>query len=228
MNVRKRLTVLLVVVALSVSATSLHAQGFSVFVMGTGSSLFDKRNYSVLAGQFGSAYKTGGGFTLGGELPVTKIFGLEAAYSLARNDLNVTNFTLSPAFVSTYSVRNQKVSGDVIAHAPISLFRFRPYLVGGLEFDRFTPLQPGAFFQYFNGYSNVSLPPDDMVGLNYGGGLDLKLVSRITFRIDVRDHLMASPKFGLPSSSSNGPVFPVSGFAQNVQYSAGLVFHLRK
>jgi len=54
MNVRKLLQVSVVLAALGISATALHAQNINVFAMGTGSSLFDKEYYTVPAGQFGS------------------------------------------------------------------------------------------------------------------------------------------------------------------------------
>ncbi len=68
-----------------------------------------------------------------------------------------------------------------------------------------------------------------MVGFNYGGGLEKKLMYRVRLRFDVRDHVTASPTYGLPSSSSSsGPIFPISRAAHDLEYSAGLVFHLGK
>ncbi|MGD0221594.1 MAG: hypothetical protein ABSF71_04600 [Terriglobia bacterium] len=127
---------------------------------------------------------------------------------------------------SEHGVRNQRFSGDLVAHAPKSFAGLKPYLAGGLEYDHFS--QPGSSSDIFNGFSNVTLGAANKIGVNYGGGVDMKLLPHVALRVDVRDHLMTSPTYGLPSSSSIGPFYPISGVAHDLEYSAGLVIHLGK
>jgi opacity protein-like surface antigen len=197
--------------------------------MGTVSSIFNQNRYQVPAGQFQSDYKTGAGFTVGAEVPfIFRIVGLEGTYSLVRNNLTVTDYAINPAVESSYSIRNQRYSGDLVVHAPKSMFRLKPYLAAGVEYDRYTPLEPSSgAFGFFNGFISVKLNPANLVGFNYGGGVDYRLSRRFNFRVDIRDHVTGSPTYGLPGSSSSGrPIFPISGAAQDLEYSAGLVFHL--
>ncbi len=98
------------------------------------------QHYTDPLGQFESAYKTGGGFTFGTEIPVSKILGVEAAYGLVRNNLAVTDYTLSPPAESAYGVRGQRISGDLVGHAPIFFLGFKPYLAAGVEYDRYSAL----------------------------------------------------------------------------------------
>jgi opacity protein-like surface antigen len=229
MTIGKFLASLVVVTALCLNATALRAQGISVFGMGTVSSIFDQNRYQVPAGQFQSDYKTGAGFTLGVEAPLFfRIVGLEGSYSIVRNNLTVTDYAISPSVESSYGVRNQRFSGDVVVHAPKFMFHLKPYLAVGVEFDRYTPLEPSSgAFGFFNGYTSVKLNPDNLAGFNYGGGVDYRLMRWINFRVDIRDHVTGSPTYGLPGSSSTGlPIFPISGAAHDLEYSAGLVFRL--
>jgi len=226
MKVRKPLQVLVAIFALGASATALNAEDFSVFAMGSISSLLDKGYYNEYTTPYGSTYKTGGGITFGAEYPLGKILGVEGSYSRVRDNLVLTNYGLSTPQETGYGIHNQRFSGDLVAHAPRSFFGFKPYLAAGLEYDRFSPVGPPS--DTFSGFVNVSLGAANKVGVNYGGGVDRKLLPYLNLRIDVRDHLTSTPTYGLPSSSGVGAYFPVSGAAHDLDYSAGIVFHFGK
>ncbi|MGO8819537.1 MAG: outer membrane beta-barrel protein [Terriglobia bacterium] len=213
-----------IVTALCASASVLRAQGVSVFAMGSVSSLFDKRDYGVNGSGFSSSYKTGGGVTLGAEFSMNRFVGVEASYSNLRNNLAITN-TSTPAEFG-YGVHDQRFSGDLLAHAPKAFVGLRPYLAFGGEYDHFS--QPGSPSGIFDGFSDVTLGAANKVGVNYGGGVDMKLMPFISLRVDVRDHVMTSPTYGLPSKSSVGAFYPVGGIAHDLEYSAGIVVHLGK
>lgn len=225
MNIRKLLQGVIVVTALSVSATALHAQEYNIFAMGTLSSLFDKNYYSEHTIPYGSTYKFGGGFTLGAEVPLGKILGVEGSYSRVRNNLAITGYGSSFALESGYGIHDQRLSGDLVAHPPKSFLGFKPYLAAGLEFDRFSPTGPSS--NIFSGFVNSSLGNSNKIGVNYGGGVDMKLLPSVALRVEIRDHLTSTPTYGLPSSSANGPYYPISGAAHDLEYSAGIVFHFR-
>ena len=86
----------------------------------------------------------------------------------------------------------------------------------------------GPSSDIFSGFVNVALGAANKVGVNYGGGVDMKLLPYLNLRLDVRDHLTSTPTYGLPSSSGTGPYFPVSGAAHDLEYSAGIVLHFKK
>jgi opacity protein-like surface antigen len=226
MKVGKLLQALAVAIALGASATALNAEDFSVFVMGSVSSLFDNGSYNEYTTPYGSAYKTGAGITFGAEVPLGKILGVEGSYTKVRNNLAITDYGLSTPQESGYGIHDQRLSGDLVAHAPRSFLGIKPYLAAGLEYDRFSPVGPSS--NIFSGFVNVSLGAANKMGINYGGGVDMNLLPHVSLRVDVRDHLMSTPTYGLPSSSSTGPYFPVSGAAHDLDYSAGLVLHLGK
>jgi opacity protein-like surface antigen len=204
--------------------------------MGGGSVLFDKKYYSVDSRQFGSTYRSGGATTIGAEIPLKKLFRVDASYDFLHNKLEVANYTNGPGALTSYNIRHQRVSGDLLFYVPKpfrgvkSLRSFRPYVVGGVEYDRFSPTRAAkAVAQYpgFNGYTLVKLSPDDKLGYNYGVGLETKLVRTVHLRFDVRDHVTNSPTYGVASASTTGVYFPISGPAHDLQYSAGFIFNLK-
>jgi opacity protein-like surface antigen len=226
MKMRKILQGVIVITTLGVSATALHAQEYNIFGMGTVSSLFDKNYYLEHTIPYGSTYKLGGGFTLGAEVPLGKILGVEGSYSRVRNNLALTDYGFSAPLETGYGVHDQRLSGDLVAHPPKSFLGFKPYLAAGLEYDRFSPTFPTS--DIFSGFANSSLGNSNKIGVNYGGGVDMKLLPSVALRVDIRDHPTSTPTYGLPSSSANGPYFPISGAAHDLEYSAGIVVHFRK
>ena len=127
MKIRKLLQGLVAVSALCVGATSLHAQGISVFAMGSVSSLYNGKSYLEHSVPYESNYKTGGGITLGAEWRLNRILGVEGAYSRVRNNLTLTNVGASPAVESGYGIHDQRFSADLVAHAPTSFLGLKPY-----------------------------------------------------------------------------------------------------
>ena len=102
-----------------------------------------------------------------------------------------------------------------------------------MEYDRFSPTPAAVTTATNQGFAAVStaiINHNDKFGINLGVGLDRKLTKRLTFRIDLRDHITSSPAFGLPPKPTfdSAATFPVAGRANNIEYTAGIVFHLGK
>ncbi len=229
---RKLLQGFMAVLLLASCAAVLHAQDYRVFVEGGVSTLFDKRYYNVYGASFGSTYRTGNSFTAGAEIPLRRSLSVEASYSMFRNNLAITNFfnSTTPNDVIGYGVRGQRISVDALAHSPKPLKGVRPYLVIGLDLNRFSPTSAGAALAQtpgFNGVPGTVLKADDEFGWNFGGGMDINLTHIVAFRIDARDHRFGSPRFGLPTAASSAftAYFPIGGGANNIVYSAGIVIH---
>ncbi|MGD1156580.1 MAG: outer membrane beta-barrel protein [Terriglobia bacterium] len=233
MMTKKTVQGLMVAAALCFSTVAAHARdlSFDVFVMGSGSTLFDTRYFGSADEKYRSSYATAVKYVVGVEVPLGKILGVEAAYASGPNDLRVTNISLNPTVTTVYGVRNNVGSVDLVAHAPFSRFGFRPYLAVGWDYHRFAPTLVGktqAESQGFGAVSTATLVATNKLGVNCGGGVEHKISRRVSFRLDVRDHLTGSPTFGLPAQAPTGAIFPVSGLAQNVVYSAGIVVHFGK
>jgi len=233
MMTKKTVQGLMVAAALCFSTVAAHARdlSFDVFVMGSGSTLFDTRYFGSADEKYRSSYATAVKYVVGVEVPLGKILGVETAYASGPNDLRVTNISLNPTVTTVYGVRNNVGSVDLVAHAPFSRFGFRPYLAVGWDYHRFAPTLVGktqAESQGFGAVSTATLVATNKLGVNCGGGVEHKISRRVSFRLDVRDHLTGSPTFGLPAQAPTGAIFPVSGLAQNVVYSAGIVVHFGK
>jgi opacity protein-like surface antigen len=205
-----------------------------VFVLGGASTLVDAQYWDSADRVYHSRFEVGPKYTLGVAVPYGKLLTIETAFSYGPNNWVVTNTNVFPHVGQPYPVRDYSGSISAVGHAPFSFFHLRPYAEGGVEYDRFSPtsaaistaLNPG-----FAADSTAIITHNDKLGLNVGIGLDRKLTKRLTFRLDLRDHITSSPAFGLPpkpTSDSLGAFYPVSGRANNLEYTAGFVLHLGK
>jgi opacity protein-like surface antigen len=232
LKIPKLLQGLMVVVIACASGAALRAQDLRVFIEGGVSSLHDKQYYQVYGASFASTYRTGNSFTVGGEYPVFKSLSAEGSYSRFRNNLAVTNYVNSttPNDVIGYGIQGQRISVDANAHSGKSIKGVRPYLVVGLDLNRFEPTSDGvalAQSRGFNGVTGTVLKSDDRLGYNFGGGLDISLTRFLAVKLDARDHISRTPSYGLPESASSnfGAYYPVTGKMHDMVFSAGFVIH---
>jgi hypothetical protein len=232
MTTKKLVRGLILTVALCLSATAGRAQESLVYLVGGASSFSDKRAFSEAYVNYSTAYATGGKGILGVEVPwkKSKIFGLEGSYGYGQNNLKLSNFNYSPARVTSYGLRNNRFSGDLVARYPGSYRGAHPYAVFGVEYDRFSPTSSATALARSTGFAyaaTAKLASQGKVGVNFGGGIDWRGSRRLGLRLDIRDHLTGSPTFGLPTSqpSTAGlPWFPATGKASNMEYSIGIVY----
>jgi opacity protein-like surface antigen len=204
-----------------------------VFVLGGGSTLVDGLNFDAAGRVFHSRFEPGYKFTIGASVPYGKFLNIETAYTYGPNNLVVTNTNVFPHAGTTYAANDYIGSLAAVVHAPFSRFHFRPYVEGGVEYDRFSPTRAAIALALNQGFGTVNtaiINHNDKFGFNAGVGVDRKLTKRLSFRIDVRDHVTSSPAFGIPPAATvdNLASFPVSGRASNIVYTAGIVVHLGK
>jgi opacity protein-like surface antigen len=239
MMLRRSVKGSMVLVVLWLSAGGAHARDIfkaaqaDVFVLGGGSTLVDTQYFASAERLFHSRFDLGPKFTVGVAVPYGKLLKIETAYSYGPNNLVVTNTNIFPHVGTTYGSRTYIGSLSAVIHSPVALFHIRPYGAGGVEYDRFSPTDAAIAEARNNGFaaaSTANLAHNDKFGLNIGVGLDRKLTKRMAFRIDLRDHITSSPAFGIPPvpTSDSIAMFPVSGRANNIMYTAGFVFHLGK
>jgi opacity protein-like surface antigen len=220
---RKIFMLLALAVVFSASTTSLPAQGVDLFLQGGGSALFDKNYPTTTPGPLGTSYAPGGQFSAGAEARLGSIFGLEGAYWWGQNNLRVTQLGTSPGVQTTYGIRHQQVSGDVLIHVPFPVIK--PYVAGGIEYVRYSPyghttLSLPGFATSFTSSGGPLLSPSSKFGFNYGAGIELKVLPIVGVRVDARDFVTGSPSFGLPGN--------YSAKANDVEYSLGIVLHFGK
>jgi len=203
----------------------------SVFGMVGGATFWDKREFFSADEKFKSSYDVQPRYAWGTSVPLTKLLGLEAEYSAGPSNLRITNISLNPRTSGVYDVRHHTISVNVLMHSPIRILSFRPYAAAGWDYNRFAPTLAANQFANVSGFGAVStaeLQTADKLGMNFGVGLEHKILRRVALRVDVRDHVTGTPTYGLPAQSSNSAIFPAKGTANNVVYMAGIVVRLGK
>jgi hypothetical protein len=239
MSAKKVVQGLIVMAALSLSATSVRAQGYKLFIMGGGSSLSDQRSFPERYVNYSSRYSSGGKVIVGVEAPFYKIFGVEASYGIGSNDVRINNLTYSYSLIKGYGVRNSRFSADIVVHVPRAWRGIRAYGVVGVEEDTFSPTTAAKALAKTAGFAceigntptcSATLSSQSEGGFNFGGGLDYKVASKFDLRIDVRDHIFGSPTYGLPltATSAFSAYYPITGSARDIEYSIGLVYRFGK
>ena len=233
MTVKRFLQGLIVAVALCLIATVGKAQNSLVFVTGGGNKISDARSFDEAFIPYQSTFAAGGGGNVGLELPLKKsnIFGVEVSYGFSQNNLELT-YENSPTLPVTksYGLRDNRFSGDLVAHSPATFRGIRPYAVVGAEYDRFSPTSAAVSLANTTGFAYApvaKLSSQGAGGVNIGGGLDYNLTEKWGVRIDVREHITGSPTLGLPYgvTPSSNAYFPISGDAHSLQYTIGIVYH---
>jgi opacity protein-like surface antigen len=96
---------------------------------------------------------------------------------------------------------------NLLAYATPEGTRFRPFATGGVHFSNFVP--PGASATQGQGSNKF--------GVNYGGGLKVRLSEKWLVRMDVRQFMN-----GKPFGGDQG--LPVSGQLRQTEYSVGFGF----
>lgn len=206
-----------------------RAQGVRIFAEVSGSNLYDEKFFTIGGNPFSSNYASGGKVTFGAEYTPWRVLGFEGSYGIGRNNLRVATLQGASAGEAGYGVRTQRFSGNVMLHSPFALVGWRPYLTGGLEYDRLGPSSSAkrlAFAQGFAGQPNAVLGASNLVGVNFGGGVEWGFLPAFGLRFDLRNHITGTPTYGLPQQATTGAIFPVSGAANNLEFSAGITFHL--
>jgi hypothetical protein len=236
MTAKKSVQGLIVTVALCLSATAGRAQDSFLYLIGGASSLSDKRSFSEAYIPFSSTFATGAKGTLGVEVPwkKSKVFGLELSYGYGQNNLKLSETDTTPYTVTSYGLRNNRLSGDVVLRAGSVYHGARPYVVAGVEYDHNSPTSAADSLATRIGFAKrypAKLASQGTGGVNFGGGIDLIGSRKLGLRIDVRDHIAGSPTFGLPGSQPSNtslPWFPSGGSARNIEYSVGIVYKFGK
>jgi opacity protein-like surface antigen len=159
------------------AASFVSAQPFEASVSG-GATRISSRD-------IGSGYGLDDGITIGFRMTLNtyKFFGHEGGYSYNRTHLLLDGVDQGGMAVHT-GFYNFMVYGTPEGS------RIRPFVGAGPHFANFVP--PGQSAQYGQGNTKF--------GINYGGGVKVKVTSLFHVRFDVHQYLQGKP-FDLPGSS---------------------------
>jgi hypothetical protein len=182
-----------VALLLAASAVFSHAQ---VAEFGVGGGV------NRLSGEdLGSGYSLDDGWRLIFRLTLNnwRFFGHEFGYAYNRTNLQYLN-------VGQGGMAFHQGFYHFLAYATPEGSRIRPFASGGGHFSNFVP--PGASAQYGQG--------DNKFGVNYGGGVKVRVGERWVVRFDAKQWLTGKP-FDLPG---------VNGKLKQNEFSLGLAFAL--
>jgi len=216
----------LLAMLVAASSTAVRAQEFSGFVTVGTSSIFNKYSFIEYNNAYHSDYSSGPQIAIGGEGLLTPTLGVELALWVARNNLQVTNSNMATRM--SYGIDKERLSADLVVHVHGTHLHGKPYLVLGPEFDRLAPYGAAASPSSTPGFLNdpfIYLRVNGKMGFNFGGGLEMKVRPPLGLRLDLRDHIFAAARYGLPSTATTGAYFPVQGSINNIEVSVGLVYH---
>jgi hypothetical protein len=121
-----------------------------------------------------------GGFNSGDHL------GYEVGYLYNRTHLHFNDGSGAPDEGMAY----HQVSFNALYYFTDPDSKYRPYATGGIGFTNYAP--PGTSAAYGGGSTEF--------GINYGGGVKIKLTSRYGLRVDLREAMTPKP-LGLPLAS---------------------------
>lgn len=139
---------------------------------------------STLSGkEIGAGYTLDGGFNLAfrATLNTREHLGYEFGYAYNRVQLGSSG--------SSQGMADHQGFLETLLYATPQKARIRPFLAGGIHFSNFVP--PGQTAQYGQGETKF--------GINYGGGIKVKIKDPWQFRLDYRQFNTGMP-FGLGAS----------------------------
>jgi opacity protein-like surface antigen len=190
---------------LLLASTARAQEGFmrhEIAVQGTGFFTKDSQQNGVLQHSTDT-----GGFLLNYRFHINGWLAAEGSYGYDRNTQQ--NFVPGGAFGIQSNVH--QASGALVVTLPVSVAKFRPYVLAGAGALVFDPT--GNIGGFVSGAQRQTRP-----AFVYGGGVDYNLVRHVALRLEYRGFVYDRPDFGIATLSSNVT-------AHTAQPSAGLVIH---
>jgi len=178
-------------------AGSAWGQLFEVWFNG-GQSLMSNKGLGTLSSIGGTKddvqLEDGFRFSIRSTLNNESHFGHEFQYAYSRTQLNISGVKQGMAI--------HQGGYNFLLYATKEGFRIRPFATGGVGFANYVP--PGS--------SATSGGGSTKFGLNYGGGVKMRVTSLIGVRVDVRQYTTPKP-FDLPLKE---------GWLRQTEVSAGV------
>jgi opacity protein-like surface antigen len=199
----------LLAVALGACSSVAFAQSFEA-CFGGGQSRFPSKSADIgteTSDPASGTYKMKDGFRINLRMALNtgRFFGHEFGYAYSHTALEAPAITTTTGSItSTVPAQNISLPShqgfyDFLLYAIPEGKIIRPFAAGGVQFTAFS--QPGS--QYTNNR-------ETKYGINYGGGIKVKVKENWGFRLDVRQYNMGKP-FQLPNASGRLLMWEFSG-----------------
>ncbi len=213
-------------------ATLLSTHGFAqdlnprITFLGGASLLSGSRSFVIGPSLFDTRFENGIKIGIRGTVNLKEHWGAEGTYSFSSNGLQVTR--VLPAAVQTYGVHLHQLTGNALYFFTAKDRSFRPFITAGVGLSRYSPTSDAKLTaaQNFLGQPAV-LASTSSFNFNFGGGIETRPWDHFGVRLDLRDHLTAIPRFGLPQAATSpaAPFFPIQGRAQDFEITTGLIYY---
>jgi hypothetical protein len=156
-----------------------------------------------------SQYSLNSGFNIAFRITLNtwKFFGHEVGYSYNRTHLNLSSFDPTGGSQGTQDVGGMAIHQgfyDFLGYATPEGSHIRPFGAVGIHYSNYVP--PGASASQGQGFNKF--------GLNYGGGVKIRLKGPLGVRFDVHQFTNGKP-FGLTGAS---------GWIRQTEVSAGVAW----
>lgn len=200
-------------------------------IFGGGSFLKGERSFSVGGTPIITNYAKGGLIGARVTTDLDARWSLEGAYSVGTNNLRIFDLGgLRPDMVG-FGTRVHRFTGNVLYHTGEKDAKIRPFLTAGAGFMRFSPTNAAkarAALEFVDAPATISA--NTKFSFNFGGGVEAKATDKLGFRADIKDHMAAIPRYGVPQAPTAGiaDFYPVSGLVHDWEVSVGVVFYLPK
>jgi len=174
--------------------------------------------------QFSNAFR--GGVRFGADFK--KYWGEDILYSYGSNSSRILN-TTDPSNPATFpfSFNSHQVAFNMLWYptGTDAAKKVFPYVTAGVGTTFFS-----ISGEEINAALEAGLPKlqsEHIFAFNAGGGVRLKLNPHIGLRLDARDYMTRSPRFGLPESSDDPAVwvFPTSGVFHQMEVSFAFIYY---
>jgi hypothetical protein len=214
------------------AAPPVAAQGsnlrFTLF--GAGSFLKADRTFPAEGETYHTEFAPGGRAGIRVTLDITGHFSVEGTYAYGTNNFRLSNLSEVPPLVRGFGVSAQQIDGNVLYFFTSPRSRMRPFATFGFGTLRLSPsseAKAAASQDFIAGPATLS--SGNKFNINYGFGIEQKLVPYIGMRFDLRDHVLAVPRLGAPPGpgAPGAGFFPVSGLAHDVEVAVGIVIFTR-
>lgn len=226
-------TIVLALAALAVFAPGARAQGNPrVTLFGSASWVQAERNFVISGDTFRSNFAKGGKVGARGTLDLTDTWAIEATYAVGTNNLRIAELSGSTVRERAFGVRVHQLTGNSLFFFTVPVVPVRPFVVVGGGLMKYSPTDAAKLFAATREFvdEDALIRATNKPEVNFGFGVEARVINRLGVRVDVRDHITQVPRFGVPKTSS-GPgsdFFPVSGITHNVEVSVGVVIYLTR
>ena len=218
------------VLLLAMSA-GLAAQegGARLTLFGSASLPVAERNFTLFGEDFRTEYDNGGKVGVRGTMDLSNKWALEGTYAFGANAWHVTEELGTPhAEHRAFNIHRHQLTASLLRYLNNRSNRTNFFIVVGGGLARFSPTE-GAKVSAAHEFVNNPAPniqASNQWSVHAGAGLETRLTDRWGIRIDVEDHIIPVPRFGLPETHPGGGAdfYPQGGVIQDIQPSLGIVY----